>query len=109
MVVQNLDTANLESYLQRLQDHFCKGSKPGSSADDDQVGNMLLCMRCKSYSKFRSSGNGVFVLCMLMCMHVQEIPLRALKVYLQPAAYECMCIRTSQLLYSSHDECAAGH
>ncbi len=37
LCMQNLDAASLESYVQRLQDHFCKGSKSGSNVDDDQV------------------------------------------------------------------------
>ena len=35
--MQNLDAASLEPYVQRLQDHFCKGCKPGSDGADDQV------------------------------------------------------------------------
>lgn len=35
--MQNLDAASLEPYVQRLQDHFCQGSKSGSDGGDDQV------------------------------------------------------------------------
>ncbi|DBB02081.1 TPA: DNA-directed DNA polymerase [Trebouxia sp. C0004] len=35
-LLQNLDAASLEPYVQRLQGHFCKGSKSGSNSDDDE-------------------------------------------------------------------------
>jgi hypothetical protein len=40
--MQNLDAASLEPYVQRLQDHFCKGSRSGSNGDDDQVRTLPL-------------------------------------------------------------------
>ncbi|DBB15045.1 TPA: hypothetical protein ACH3X3_004628 [Trebouxia sp. C0006] len=35
-LLQNLDAASLEPYVQRLQDHFCKGSKSDRDSADDQ-------------------------------------------------------------------------
>ena len=64
--MQNLDAASLEPYVQRLQDHFCKGSKSDRDSADDQVGTRPLGM-C-SHVPVGAADTLAFCLICLICL-----------------------------------------